>query len=256
MKLNPFFDEKELLRVGGHLSFSETTYDQKHPFILPKEGHFSKFIIQHYHQLALHAGVQLTLAEIRQKYWILGGRNPVRSVITNCVTCFRNKPTLASQLMSNLPNVRVTPCQRPFLHTGVDLCGPTLLRTSKKPGSRIYKGYMVLFVCMTIKAVHLEPVIDLTSEAFLMSFQRFIARRGKCSDLYSDQGPNLVGARRLLSKDEEEYIKAIHSDLRDKLANIGVNFHFNPPSAPSFGGICSPNKGAFETCYWHKIFDV
>ncbi|XP_055307954.1 uncharacterized protein LOC129572072 [Sitodiplosis mosellana] len=143
-KMNPFLDENELLRVGGRLSFSEASYDQKHPFILPKESHFSKLVIQHHHQLALHAGVQLTLAEIRQKYWILGGRNPVRSVITNCVTCFRNKPKTASQLMSNLPAVRVTPCQRPFLHTGVDLCGPVLLRTSKKPGSRIYKGYVVL----------------------------------------------------------------------------------------------------------------
>ncbi|XP_055307429.1 uncharacterized protein LOC129571636 [Sitodiplosis mosellana] len=201
--MNPFLDENELLRVGGRLSFSEASYDQKHPFILPKESHFSKLVIQHHHQLALHAGVQLTLAEIRQKYWILGGRNPHRSVITNCVTCFRNKPKTASQLMSNLPAVRVTPCQRPFLHTGVDLCGPILLRTSKKPGSRIYKGYVVLFVCMTIKAVHLEPVIDLSSEAFSMSFQRFIARRGKCSDLYSDRCTNFIGARTMLRKDEE-----------------------------------------------------
>lgn len=94
---------------------------------------------------------------------------------------------------------------------------------------------------MTIIAVHLEPVIDLTSEAFLMSFQRFIARRGKCSDLYSDQASNLVGAQRFLSKDEEEYLIAIHSELRDKFANMGVNFHFNPPSAPSFGGIWESN---------------
>lgn len=98
----------------------------------------------------LHAGTQLTLAETRRKYWILGGRNCVRKMIKNCLICARYKGQTATQLMADLPSARVTQCHRPFLHAGVDLCGPLTVRTSKKPGSKIYKGYVALFICMAV----------------------------------------------------------------------------------------------------------
>ncbi|XP_055308624.1 uncharacterized protein LOC129572639, partial [Sitodiplosis mosellana] len=142
--------------------------------------------------------------------------------------------------MADLPAVRVTK-SRSFLHTGIDLCGPVSLRTSKIRGSKIYKGYIILFVCMSVKAVHLEPVIDQSSQAFMMALQRFVSRRGLCSDLYSDCGSNFIGARRQLQSDHYDYLRSIHLELVNELANQGIAFHFNPPSAPSFGGIWESN---------------
>lgn len=239
-KLSPFLDTNEILRVGGRLTYSEMKFEEKHPVILPREHKLTELLILRAHQDSLHGGIQITLAQLRRSCWILRARKTIRSVIDKCVICQRVRGQTATQLMADLPAVRVTR-KRPFLHTGVDFCGPFRIRLSKIRGSKIYKGYVALFVCMTIKAVHLEPVRDLSSESFLMAFQRLVSRRGICTDLYSDCGTNFVGAKKLLDADERAYIKSLHESLVNQFANQGVTFHFNPPAAPSFGGLWESN---------------
>ncbi|XP_046605012.1 uncharacterized protein LOC124297744 [Neodiprion virginianus] len=63
-RLTPFIDSNGFLRVGGRLNHSLLSYDEKHPFILPRESSFSTLIIDHHHRLTLHGGPQLTLATI------------------------------------------------------------------------------------------------------------------------------------------------------------------------------------------------
>jgi len=85
---------------------------------------------------------------------------------------------------------------------------------------------------MTVKAIHLEIVTDLSTPAFLAALDRFVARRGLPSDIYSDCGTNFVGASKQLRK--------FFSDVktRDQLSShLPCSWHFNPPSAPHFGGI-------------------
>jgi len=53
---------------------------------------------------------------------------------------------------------------------------------------------------MATKVIHLEAVSDLSSDAFLAALKRFISRRGKCTNIYSDNGTNFVGAARKLMK--------------------------------------------------------
>lgn len=67
-----------------------------------------------------------------------------------------------------------------------------------KTGSNtnISKGYVAVFVCFSTKALHLEIVSSLTTEAFLAALSRFTARRGLCARLVSDNGTNFVGASR------------------------------------------------------------
>lgn len=62
----------------------------------------------------------------------------------------------------------------------------------------LVKAYLCVFVCLSVKAVHLELVSDLTTKAFLATLRRFIARRGKPSLIRSDHGTNFVGAAREL----------------------------------------------------------
>ena len=51
---------------------------------------------------------------------------------------------------------------------------------------------------MSVKAVHIEVVSDLTTDAFLSCLRHFIARRGKPKTIMSDHGTNFVGADREL----------------------------------------------------------
>ena len=58
----------------------------------------------------------------------------------------------------------------------------------------IVKVYVSVLLSLTVKAVHLELVSDLTSEAFIACLRHFIAQRGKQETIMSDHGTNFVGS--------------------------------------------------------------
>ena len=114
LSLNPFLDGNQLIRVGGRLQHSELAFDQQHPLILPKEHYIISLIIEDTHKKNLHASGQLLLSIIRQKCWIPDARNVLKKTILKCLICCRIKAATATQLMGQLPQVRVKP-SKPFL---------------------------------------------------------------------------------------------------------------------------------------------
>jgi len=78
--------------------------------------------------------------------------------------------------MGQLPPLGVTQA-RPFLNSGVDYCGPFKIHY-KIRGKKPHTAYIAIFCCISTKAVHLELVSDLTTEAFWAALRRFIGRRG------------------------------------------------------------------------------
>ncbi|XP_073959790.1 uncharacterized protein [Choristoneura fumiferana] len=236
LHLNPFIDDKGLLRINGRISQSQEPETVKTPILLPHRSHFSDLIVDDAHKKTLHGDVQLMLNFIRSAYWIVGIKNLVKHCVRKCVTCVRYKAKLQTQLMGTLPAVRVTPA-RVFLNSGVDYAGPIMLRTSKGRGHKAYKGYICLFVCMVTKALHIEVVSDLTSRGFLESFKRFVARRGHCANLYSDNGSNFVGASKELKELFDAEKSSMIQEVADSLSVNGTNWHFIPPHAPNFGGL-------------------
>ncbi|GFX24176.1 integrase catalytic domain-containing protein [Trichonephila clavipes] len=113
--------------------------------------------------------------------------------------CCRYRATTSKQLMGDLPTHRVTP-SRPFSVCGVDYAGPINILRYRGRGAKTTKGYIALFVCFATKALHLELVSDLTSEAFIASLKRFCAKRGAPKHIYCDNGTTFVGARRKLQE--------------------------------------------------------
>jgi len=183
-------------------------------------------IVRHVHAQSLHAGVQLTLATLRQQYWLLKARSIVKQTIHQCVPCTRERAAVPSQLMGNLPSPRISVSARSFLHCGTDYAGPVLTRTSSGRGIASRKGYIALFICLATRAIHLELVSDYSTPAFLNAFSRFCARRGLPSNMYSDNGTTFAGA-------DTQLTKAYQAALRDlKFSNQII-----PPHASHFGGI-------------------
>ncbi|XP_052567338.1 uncharacterized protein LOC120430428 [Culex pipiens pallens] len=232
---NPYISDEQLIRVGGRLRHSLESEDTKHPIVLPARHQLTRLLFRHFHEKLLHAGPQLVLGVVRLRFWPLGGRSVIREVIHHCKECFRSKPVAVQQFMGELPSARVT-TSRPFARTGVDYIGPLYVRPA--PRRPAVKVYVALFICLCTKAVHLELVTDLSTERFIQALRRFVARRGICDDIYSDNGTNFVGARNkmaellLLLKDRK------HRDIVSKeCSNQGIKWHFNPPSAPHFGGL-------------------
>ncbi|XP_055844957.1 uncharacterized protein LOC129911250 [Episyrphus balteatus] len=236
LKYSPFLDNKGLLRVGGRIKNANISFNIKHPYILPIND-FSHLIIEDIHKKNLHPGVSATFAIVRQQYWILGSRNLTRKIVFKCTTCFKLRKTTSSQLMGDLPSQRVSQ-SRPFSHTGCDYAGPLCIKLSRGRNPKTSKAYICLFVCMATKAIHLELVSDLTSDAFLAAFRRFVSRRGLCSNVYSDNGTNFQGARRCLNEMHKLVISEAYNEaVATSLAKDNVTWNFIPPSSPHFGGL-------------------
>lgn len=235
--LNPFLDRDGVIRLGGRLQNAEISYSQRHPIILPSEGNFTKLIVMSEHLKNLHAGPQALLSIIRLRFWLLAGLRTVSKILSRCVVCYKVQPKCHEHLMGELPKVRVTP-SRPFANCGVDYCGPFEIKAGKTRGQSFVKGYICLFICLSTKAVHLEMACDLSTKGFLNCFKRFIARRGLCQTIYSDNGTNFVGARNELEKLRTFLNDPKNQDCFAKFfADIRIDWKFIPPRSPHFGGI-------------------
>ena len=245
--LNVFLDTDGVIRVGGRLANAALEYDKKHQIILPSRHPFTKLLIEHEHARLLHAGPQQVAASIRERYWPLSCLNTVKGIIRTCVRCFKVRPRSIEPQMGQLPASRVTPA-RAFFSCGVDYAGPFF--TKERTRSKITtKTYLCMFVCFVTKAVHLELATDLTTDAFLNCLRRFIARRGRCQKIISDNGRNFIGARNELRElgmllDNKEH----HAHITTFLTKEGIEWQLNPPHAPHFGGLW---EGAIKSTKYH-----
>jgi len=220
--LTPFMRNGPIL-VGGRLSNSDLKEEQKHPIVLPCRHKITKLIFTHVH----HELSQLLLSAMRQVYWPLKGHLLARYTVQRCIPCVRAKPKFQIPLMAPLPQQRVQ-CSRPFSITGVDFGGLVMTRSGSR-GRVNKKAWISLFICFATKAVHIEMVEDLTSQSFIAALRRFMALRGKPKKVWSDNGSNFVGAR----KESVTYLKNIEFGSVEE----GISWHFNPSSAPHFGGL-------------------
>ena len=110
----------------------------------------------------------MTIAAIRQKFWIPVIRQAVRKIIRKCVTCRKVVGKAYDQPdLPPLPKDRLNESV-PFTVTGVDYTGALHVIS---PDRLDMKVYICLFTCASTRAVHLEIVNDLSEAAFLLAFR-------------------------------------------------------------------------------------
>jgi Integrase zinc binding domain len=135
-QLSPFLDENGILRVGGRLDASkELSYDQKHQILVP-QSRFAYALVKFLHQKYEHAGKQSLVSFVREKYWLIRGKNVINKVVHDCHKCFRANPAEIQQYMGNLPAARVT-MRGAFTSTAVDYAGFYWIRASMLPRNAV-----------------------------------------------------------------------------------------------------------------------
>ncbi|XP_071492080.1 uncharacterized protein [Diadema antillarum] len=205
-------------------------YGEKHPVILPKDSHLSKLVALHYHRRTAHQGRNLTINAIRSGgYWITGCRRIVSSLISKCVHCIRFRGKPRGQMKANLPQDRVEPSP-PFTYCGLDCFGPFTI----KEGRKELKRYGLILTCMSMRAVHIEVLDDMSTDAFLNSLRCFIAIRGNVRLIRCDQGSNFMGAKHELKKGLSELDE---NQIATQLLKINCEFRMNPPASSHMGGV-------------------
>ncbi|KXJ71468.1 hypothetical protein RP20_CCG020481 [Aedes albopictus] len=231
-----FVGDDGLIRVGGRLKYSAIPYDGKHQVLLPQKHHITETIVRGLHQEHFHVGQNGLLAIVREHYWPVHAQQLIKKVVSSCQVCARQRPRPGAQFMGDLPEVRVQ-LAPPFSKVGIDYAGPFMLKMGGR-STKLYKGYVVVFVCLVVKAIHFELVSSLSKDNFIAALQRFSSRRGLPSDIHSDNATTFVGANhelaalRQLFEDQQHQLK-----VKEFCSTKGIRWHFIPPRSPHFGGI-------------------
>ena len=235
VQLKPYWDDrKKVMRVGGRLIYTTLPEETKHPIILPTHNPFVERLVMYYHILNLHTGPAQTLASLRNRYWIVHGRQEVRRILHSCRTC--REPLILYQQMAPLPAERTSMIPA-FMNVGVDFAGPLYVKVKVENA----KVYICLFSCMVTRAIHLELVEDMTTEQFLLALKRMMSRRGRSRLIVSDNAKSF--------KQSSEILKRLFknkNELREKLENQGIKWKFITERAPWHGGFYERMVGSVK----------
>ena len=215
-----------------------------YPIYIPDATTFAKKYVEHVHKATLHWRVGLTMAKVREKFWIPRLRRLAKEVIRECYRCKRFQAVALAAPPPGLLPLEGTEGSTLFEIVGVYLAGPIKYRKS----SRIEgKGYVVLYTCSLTRALYLEVLPNLETTTFIASLKRFIARRGRPLKIFSDNGKAFVGAANLLKgiqKDEQ---------VQDYLASEKIIWRFNLSQAPWWEGQSERLVNLFKRAFYKVI---
>ena len=215
-----------------------------YPLYIPDSTTFAEKFVQQAHLATLHGGVSLTMSKVREQHWIPRLRRLVKKVIKQCYGCKRFQAVALAAPPPGLLPLEKTECSGPFEVVGVDFAGPIKYRKSSRAES---KAYLILYACSLTRALYLEVLPNLETTTFLGSLKRLIARRGRPSKIFSDNGRTFVGAAKWLkeiSRDER---------LQAYLAEEQITWRFNLSRAPWWGGQFERLVGVFKRAFFKTI---
>ena len=201
----------------------------KHPQILPRQHSVTKILVDWTHRKNGHVGPDHVLSQLRERFWIVGARTVINQVLYHCFFCKVRRAKKQYPFMADLPSCRAAIDEPPFSHCGVDVFGHLLI----KQGRKQIKRWVVLFTCLTVRAVHLEVIEDCKTDAFINATRRFVNWRGCPTHVYSDNGSNFKGA----TSELKELVSSLdRTKITDFATALKIDWSFNPPEAPHMGG--------------------
>jgi len=227
----------------GHLVISSRVRDINSPtspkqlIPLSTKSSVTKLLVRSLHSIYSHAGISALASIISATYYIPNLRNLLKFISRTCPSCQRAYAVPLTQRMGMLPTYRTTPAP-PFDRTGVDFAGPFVTRQGYTRKPTLIKTYAAVFICMCTKAVHIELCSSLSTDDFMATLKRFVARRGCPSHIYSDNGTNFLGAREEIRELQAlTESKSTKKEVANFAAVNNIQWHHTPPRAPHFGGL-------------------
>ena len=137
-------------------------FDNKNPLLLRRNSYFTELIILRSQEKVFHSGLEATLSNVRMKYWIIKGRQTVKTVSKNCFICNSVKEKFIDPPKTpRSPNFRVN-CSFTFESVGVDFAKPLYVKDIYSRNDNLNKYYLLLFTCATTRALHLEITQDVS----------------------------------------------------------------------------------------------
>ena len=242
---SPFIGPNGLLRAQGRTKQLEVAnFNVKHPILLDSRHSAVRSFLEHLHEKHCHQGVEYLRALIQQKYVIVKLRTALRAIQPRSVTCRKRKAETLTPMMADLPKERLAFASKPFTNTGLDYFG-TFYVSVKRSTEKRWWGF--LFTCLTTRAVHFEVVPSMDTSSCVMGIERFVSRRGIPAVIWSDNGTNFVATEKELL---HNVLNWNQQAITESMVKKGINWKFNPPSAPHHGGVWERLVRSFEHTFY------
>ncbi|XP_070509166.1 uncharacterized protein [Chironomus tepperi] len=235
-KLLIYLDEEGIMRAKSRIADNPENrkkfgIDRISPIILPRSNHLTKLIILHYHNAQAHHNEKTVVINLLQRFHILKIKRTVNNVIRNCcMKCKISRAKPETPLMGDLPSDRLAFHLPAFSYVIVDLLGPITVKVLRNV---LAKRYILVYSCLTTRALHLEVIENLEAHATLRALQNTFNLRGVPIRICSDNGTNFVGGHNILKHHFDRWNK----ELLKKGAIIHpIEWDFSPPRAPHMNG--------------------
>ena len=234
-QLDPYTDSDGVIRVGGRLRHTFLPLDGRHPVIIPTASRLATILISFFHQRVKHQGRTITLGAVRSAgFHVLNARKILGRTITQCCTCRRLRGVPKPMKMASLPPARAEECP-PFTNVGIDIFGPFTVTdgVTTRRTSATKKAWCTIFVCQTTRAIHLELISSMDTNAMQNALRRFLCIRGVCRRIQSDNGTNLMSTRSQIQTSREAFDE---ERLKNEAARHNCEWTTSPPGASHFNG--------------------
>lgn len=235
--LSPIMNKEEgLIRMKGRIdAASYVSNEFKRPIILDRKHKLVELMIMAFHVRFFHANTETVVAEIRKRFWVIEIRVAVRNVIKNCQHCKNEKAKPQVPEMSPLPDYRLMAFEKPFSYVGVDYFGPITVTV----GRRHEKRWVAIFVCLVVRAVHIEIVSSLNTSSCIMATRNFMLRRGPPKLIFCDNATSFHGTESELRRNMKEIdrIRLQNESSINLPGEVRTKWKFNTPLAPHMAGV-------------------
>ena len=116
--------------------------------------------------------------------WIPRGLTAVKAEINNCTICKKyNALAYKYPKVADMPKYQMN-FVKPFNHVGVNYTAHFWVKDEVSGGT--IKMFFFIFTCLNIRAVYFELLPDMSTQNFVLAFQRFCNINSLPQILYSD----------------------------------------------------------------------